>query len=97
MTAFVGENFDRATGKELSLDDALTLTGLTLQQVSDGARGQLQAKLGQDFIFPDGASPSPDNFSAFVVTPNAVTFIFQEYQVGPYSVGAQEASFPRVK
>jgi hypothetical protein len=93
--AVVGINIDRATGKELTLSDMLSMTGMTLQQVSAGAKEQLQKQLGADFIFPDGSDPTSDNYSTFIVGTSTVSFIFQEYQVAPYSDGVQTVSFPR--
>ena len=97
MTIFTGMNFDRATGKQLQLDDALALTGLSVEQVSAQATAQLSAKLGDGFQFPEGANTNPENFSSFVVSSDKVTFIFQQYQVAAYSAGPQEVSFDRKK
>jgi len=93
--AIVGLNVDRATGKELSLDDVLSLIGMSLQQVASSSADQLRARLGQDYLFPEGAQPSPENYSTFVVASSTVSFIFQEYQVAPYVDGTQAISFPR--
>lgn len=97
LTNFDGLSFDRATGRRLSLDDALKLTGLTLDQVSAQASSTLTTSMGEDFIFPEGTSPDPVNFASFVVSDKDVTFIFQPYQVGPYAAGPQEVAIPRVR
>jgi len=94
-TAFSGVTYDRQSGKLLTLDDALRMTGLTLDQLSAQASAQLQAKLGDSFMFPEGANTNPDNFSSFVVGTSTVTFLFQQYQVAPYVFGEQEISFPK--
>jgi hypothetical protein len=94
-TAFTGMSFDRATGTELTLDDALKLTGLTLDQVAAQSSVQLQQQLGDGFQFRDGASPAADNYSQFLVDEKNVTFIFGEYQVAAYAAGVQYVSFPR--
>jgi hypothetical protein len=94
-TAFAGMSFDRATGKELTLDDALRLTGLTLEQVAAQSSVQLQQQLGSGFQFQDGAAPTADNYGQFLVDQKNVTFIFGEYQVAAYSAGVQYVSFPR--
>ena len=96
-TAFNGLTFDRATGTELSLDDALAMTGLTLDTLAAGAKQQLQQSLGDAFMFPDGVSPDPQNFDSFTISSSTVTFVFQQYQVAAYAAGAQEASFKRVR
>lgn len=90
-----GLNFDRNTGELLTLDDALAMTGLTLAQISEKAKSELQKKLGADIIAPEGAGPDPNNFGAFIIDKDKVTFIFQVYQVAPYAAGPQEVSFDR--
>lgn len=95
-TIFTGVVFDR-TGKRVSLDDVLALTGKTLPEVSTAAREQLGAKLGDGFMFTEGADAKPENFASFVVDEDAVTFIMQQYQVAAYAAGQQYVSVPRVK
>ncbi|MCE9541802.1 DUF3298 and DUF4163 domain-containing protein [Candidatus Kaiserbacteria bacterium] len=97
LPVMLGLSFNRATGKMLTLDDALALTGLTLAQVAEQSKAQLSAKLGSDIIAPEGFEANPDNYSAFVVHENNVIFIFQPYQVAPYSAGAPETVFARQK
>jgi len=89
-----GLNFDK-TGKALTLDDALAMTKLTLTQLADQLRQQLTAKLGRDFIFPEGVTPDRKNFETFLVSADQVTFVFQEYQVAPYVAGIQQVAVPR--
>lgn len=89
-------NYDPATGRELSLTDALTLTGLSLEQLAERASQELRAKLGEA-MFVEGATAKPENYAAFLVTENQVTFIFQPYQVAAYAAGAQEVAFERVQ
>ncbi len=92
----LGLNYDRETGAELTLDDALAMIGLTLEEVAERARAELSAKLGADLISPDGANPTAENYSTFTVGPDSITFVFQTYQVAPYAAGVQEVSFARV-
>ncbi len=94
-TLYDGLAYDRATGRELSLDDALSITGLSIGQLSAQASSTLAQHMGSDYIFPDGTAPDPANFSSFVISSSSVTFIFQPYEVGPYSAGPQEVSVPR--
>ncbi len=96
ITVLSGMNFDRTSGSELTLDDVQKMTGLTLQQIADGALTQLKAKLGGDLIFPEGAAPTADNYGTFLVGVDTLTFIFNDYQVAPYSSGPQKVTFPRV-
>ena len=94
-SAIHGFNFDRIDGHQLTLDDALHLIGLSLDDAAAQAKDQLTARLG-DALFADGALPKPENYQTFVVGADSVTFIFQEYQVAPYAAGPQEVSLPRV-
>lgn len=94
MTLFSGVNYDRATGRQLFLEDALALIGKSVAQVSAEATAQLKVKLG-DSMFEEGANSNPENFSSFLISADTVTFIFQQYQVAAYAAGPQEVSFPR--
>lgn len=94
-TVIIGVNVDPKTGEEVTLDDALGMIGKNLQQVSEESLVQLRAELGADIIAPEGASPVPDNYSTFLVSKDKVTFIFNNYQVAPYSAGPQSVEFAR--
>lgn len=96
-TTIVGVNVDRATGKELTLEDALALIGKTLPEVADASLTQLKTTLGEDLIFPEGASAKAENYGTFLVSKDKVTFIFNNYQVAPYAAGQQQVWFKRVK
>ncbi len=97
MTTISGVNYDRAHDKILELGDALKLIGLTTEQLSMQVSAQLKTKLGSDFQSPEGVSSNPENFSSFQITKDAVTFIFQPYQVAAHAAGPQEVSIPRKK
>ena len=89
-----GFNLNRRSGTALTLDDALSLIGLSLSELADQSLAQLEADLGT-VDFPEGVSSQPENFQTFVVDADEVTFVFQEYQVAPYAAGPQQVSFPR--
>jgi len=95
LTVFRGMNFDRSSGRVLSLTDALSLTGLSLPQVAAQANAQLQQQLGSGFQFTDGASATAENYSEFLVNEKNVTFIFEEYQVAAYAAGVQYVTIAR--
>lgn len=96
MTLFSGVAFDRTTGKRLALADALALIGKDVAQVSAESSTSLARQLGDMFMFKEGADTNPENFSSFIVSKDAVTFIFQQYQVAAYAAGPQRVSFPRI-
>jgi hypothetical protein len=89
-------NIDRKTGAELSLQDALGLTGLSLAQIASSSLSQLQKQYG-DAVFEDGVLPKPENYQTFLINKDSVTFVFQEYQAAPYAAGIPEIAFPRAK
>lgn len=93
----IGVNVERATGEEISLDDALVLIGKTLPQVARASLIELKTTLGENIIFPEGADPKTENYGTFLVSKERVTFIFNNYQVAPYAAGHQEVWFKRVK
>jgi hypothetical protein len=94
-TVAYGLNF-HADGSAVTLDQALALIGKNLQQVSDAALGQLTERF-EMVQFPEGATPTPENYATFVVSKDSVTFIFQQYQVEAYAAGMPQVTFPRVK
>jgi hypothetical protein len=97
-TLFAGVAFDKKTGTRLELADALALIGKTLDEVSSSSVAQLTKSIDNPSgIFAEGALPQPENYAWFTVSDTAVTFIFQQYQVAPYSFGPQRVSFPRVR
>jgi hypothetical protein len=94
-STILGINVDRTTEKELTLDDALRLIGKSLQEVADESLAKLNAELGPDVLFAEGASATAENYSTFLIAADSVTFVFQNYQVAAYAAGPQEVSFPR--
>lgn len=94
ITITTGLNWDRKRKKVAKLDDAIALTGQSLQSIAYGARLALESDLGS--IYVEGIQPSRENFGSFVIDKNYVTFIFQPYQVAAYAAGPQEVSFVRM-
>jgi hypothetical protein len=95
-SAYIGVNVDVRTGKEVTLGEALALTGKSLAEVAAQTDKEMKAKL-TDAYFKEGAEAKAENYSTFVIGKDSVTFIFNSYQVGPYAAGPQEVSFVRVK
>jgi hypothetical protein len=88
-------NFDRS-GRGLTLDDALTMTGLTLQEVAARSLSELREKHGAT-LFEEGAAATRENYGTFLIDGDSVTFVFQLYQVASYAAGFQEVTFARKK
>ncbi|MBI5456801.1 DUF3298 and DUF4163 domain-containing protein [Candidatus Kaiserbacteria bacterium] len=93
-TGIVGLNYELSTGKQLSLNDALSMIGMTLGEVASKADAELSKTLREAY-FKEGAEAKVENYETFIVSADAVTFIFQQYQVAPYAAGVQEVSFKR--
>lgn len=92
----VGVNVNPQTGRVLTLDEALSMIGKTLSEVSAETLAQLETKLGKDALFAEGTEPNPENYATFLVSEDEVTFVFQVYQVAAYSAGVQKVSFERI-
>ena len=95
LPTVIGINIDRVSGRELTLDDALEMIGLSLRQLATEAKRQLEANQGEPLQFPEGASPVQENYATFYISKDKVTFVFQPYQVAAYAAGAPEISIPR--
>ena len=88
-------NYDAKTGETITLDRALSFTGMSLQDVASKSLAQLKQEFGES-VFADGAAAKAENYSTFIVTPFNVTFIFQAYQVVAYAAGMPEVKFERL-
>lgn len=88
----IGLNFDPKSGSAYTLADALRMTGMSLQALATEAKRQLKAAYGEAIQFPEGADPTAENYSAFVIGEKEVTFYFQPYQVAAYAAGILDVS-----
>ena len=96
-TNIITVNVDLRTGHVLTPDDVIALIGKTLSQVAVGSQEQVTTAIGSDEIFADGFAATADNYATFRIDKDSVTFIFNNYQVAPYSAGPQQAVFARIK
>jgi hypothetical protein len=67
-----------------------------LKTIAPYVAAQLHSTLpstDQDFV-DDGTAPTEDDYANFTVQPDGVTFIFDPYQVAPYSDGQQKVTVP---
>lgn len=81
-----------AQGKFLDLNDIL-LAPDALGTLSSKARSYFYAKLGASGnkeTVDMGTEAKIDNFSSWYITNGGITFVFQQYQIGPYVLGLQE-------
>lgn len=93
-TVKIGVNVNTKTGREITLDDALVLIGMSLQEVAAASSLELKTKLS-DAFFAEGAQAKAENYGTFLIDDDSVTFVFNAYQVGPYAAGPQKVSFKR--
>ncbi|MCL4238541.1 MAG: DUF3298 domain-containing protein [Anaerolineae bacterium] len=100
MTTFQTFTFDLDAGRLLTLDDLFAPGTDPLAAIAPLAQASLAASLGDmsdaDWI-AQGTSPDPANYQDWVLTPDALTFIFEQYQVAAYAAGPQTVSIPLVQ
>ncbi len=85
-----------AKGALVTIDKVFTSP--YLQVVSPLARVYLKEKLGdntQRDMLEAGTAAQADNFSEWYLTNDTITFVFGQYQVGPYVIGLQEFPLPK--
>ena len=90
-------NFNMLSGNLLQYQDIFTRTDGLYEFLSDYAYRALRPGLGefwQDDTFTGGLEPKAENFKNFVVTPDGLVLIFEQYQIAPYSAGIQTCLVP---
>lgn len=85
--------FDRKAGHVLSLQDLFLPDAPWLETLSARCTAELSARL-KDSFFPEGAEPRPGNFERWLLDREALTLLFDPYQVAPWSEGPQEVQIP---
>jgi hypothetical protein len=86
-------------GKFLPLENILSSPD-SLTTLSSRARKYFYNKLGaqgERGVIDIGTEPKPQNWNAWYVTDTAVTFVFQQYQIGPFATGIQEFPLSRAE
>lgn len=88
--------FDKNSGKQLVLTDFVPAAKFaTLQTL---VRAELTRKYVTGAEYPldpqqiEQGTAKPEDFSAFAIEGDTITFTFQPYQIGPWSAGSQEVS-----
>lgn len=97
MLDIVANNYDRATGYPLLLEDLFVDPDLAVLQFSKTARRVLAepddasedgAGIPDEMLMA-GTEPVEDNFRTFIVIPSGIRLHFQPYQVAPWAAGPQ--------
>jgi hypothetical protein len=86
-------------GNLITLDD-LMVSADSMKKLSTLARAYLYNKIGdqsQNEVIDAGTEPTPENFGVWYITDAGIVFVFQQYQVGPYTIGIQEFPIRRVE
>ena len=84
-------------GTLITLDDLLAAPD-SLERLSSAARTHFYDKLSNQTereVIDAGTEPRRENFNTWYVTDSHITFIFQQYQIGPYALGVQEFPMSR--
>jgi len=83
------------TGQQITLS-ALFNNGIAgLKTIMPYVRAQLATNPETNAtMINEGTTPTEDNYQNFTVQSDSVTFIFDPYQVAPYSAGAQSVKVP---
>ncbi len=96
--AILPYTFDLKNNKVLTLDDIFTNTDEALKQIEPLAQDAVKTAIGADMVQDDmlsaGTAPTADNYQYFALDKDAITFYFQQYQVGPYAIGIQQVTIP---
>lgn len=83
------------TGQQVALDALFTNGTNGLKTIAPYVASQLATASGADTtMIAAGTAPTSDNYQSFIVQPTGVTFIFDPYQVAPYSSGQQTVKVP---
>lgn len=93
----VALNYDLHNGARLKFADIFQDPQKALEIMSEISFKRLTEELGEDSdeeMIRNGTTPEEKNFSTLSLTPKGVTVEFQPYQVGPWSIGAQELAIP---
>lgn len=97
MTTFQTLTFDLDAGRLLTLDDLFVPGTNPLATIAPLAQASLTEQLGDiadaDWI-AQGTSPDPVNYQDWLLTPDALVLLFEQYQVVFYAAGPQTVSIP---
>lgn len=82
-------------GQLLTISNVFTNAVQGLPAFATLVQKELLKKEGTDADWvSDGAAPREENYSSFVITDDAITILFDPYQVAPYAFGAIDITIP---
>lgn len=90
-----GFNYDLTAARVLSLGDLFKPGSDYLQEIAEYSIAELSKN--REILFEDFeqyASPAPENYGVWSITPGGLLIVFEEYQVAPYAAGPQYVVVP---
>jgi Protein of unknown function (DUF3298) len=97
IASFESVNYDLKAGRPLLLRDIFKPGAKYLPALSKASRAKLVESLelsGVDSWMERGTAPAGKNFEAWNITPEGIIISFEDYQVGPYAMGAPSVTIP---
>lgn len=96
-SAIICLNYDLRTGQELKFSDIFKDPEKAIAIMSEFSFKKLSHDLGDESdedMIRNGTAAEAANFENICLSREGVTIEFQPYQVGPWSIGAQEVAIP---
>jgi hypothetical protein len=90
-------NYDLNSGRFLTLDDLFKPQAEYLKTFSRYCFDELKKKAGRYFTentMAEGTAARPENFKNWNITPKGILISFEDYQVGPHSMGQPKIIVP---
>jgi hypothetical protein len=84
--------YNMNTRQVVGLEQLFTSGSDWLNAVSSYCINDLTAK--GVYEFPEGATPTPENYSRWSITPDGLVIYFDPYQVAAYAAGPQQVTIP---
>ncbi len=82
-------------GTPVTIDMLFTNNAEGLKTIAPLAQKELMSRdFAEEGWVTDGTAPSEQNYKNFIITDAGLTFIFDPYQVAPYSEGTQKVTIP---
>lgn len=89
-------NYSVVRHQEVTLGNLFNQKTNYLEALSQMAQKELQSQLAvtYDSFFSQGALPTKEHFSKFILTPTAIVFLFDPGTVAPYVAGVRKVIIP---